>query len=75
LANRGLIDSRRVNEFIDKVAEDPAEVWTFVEKLASAVTVDSMGSAVQTKTASGGRVDPFEKAFFGIGAGDTGMVE
>ena len=75
LAHRGVIDSRRVNEFVDKVAEDPSRVWEFVEKLAAAVPVDAMGEAVRTKIASGGKVCPFEKAFFGIGAEDTGMVD
>lgn len=74
LASRGVIDRRRVNAFIDKVAEDPSAIWDFVEKLASAVSADTMGSAVQTKSASAG-ADPFERAFFGIGSESTGMVD
>lgn len=75
LAHRGVIDSRRVNEFIDKVAEDPAAVWDFVEKLASAVTPDALGEAVREKVASGAAVDAFERVFFGLGTGNSGMVD
>ena len=75
LANRGVIDARTVNAFIDKVAENPAEVWAFVEKLASAMPADSLGEAVQSKMASGQKLDPFERILFGHTAGNSGMVD
>ena len=75
LAHKGVISASRVNEFVDKVAEDPSAVWEFVEKLAGAITPDALGEAVRTKVASGGRGDAFERAFFGIGAENPGMVE
>lgn len=75
LAHRGIIDSRRVNDFIDKVAADPTAVWDFIEKLALAVTPDMLGEAVREKVAAGGKVDAFERVYFGIGAENTGMVE
>ena len=75
LANRGVIDSRRVNAFIDKVAEDPASVWDFIEKLAAAMPADALGEAVQTKLASGQKIDPFERILFGRGVESTGMVD
>lgn len=75
LAHRGVIDPRNVNAFIDKVAEDPASVWAFIEKLAAAVTPDALGEGVRTKAASGVRYDAFERALFGLGTEDAGMVE
>jgi hypothetical protein len=75
LAHRGIIDARRVNEFVDKVAADPTAVWEFVEKLAAVVPVDTWGEAVRQKVASSGKVDPFERIFFGIGAEVSGMVD
>ena len=75
LAHRGVIDQRRVNAFIDKVAENPSAVWEFVEKLAAAIPPDALGEAVRTKVASGAKVDAGERAFFGIGAENTGMVD
>lgn len=74
LSHRGIIDSRRVNEFIDKIAEDPSQVWEFVEKMAAALTVDGMGEAVHTKVASE-NADAFERAFFGLGTVQPGMVD
>lgn len=75
LAHRGVIDSRRVNEFVDKVASDPAAVWELVEKLAAIIPVDALGEAVREKVASGKKIDPFERVFFGIGAENSGMVD
>lgn len=74
LAQRGVIDSKLVDEFVKKASEDPASVWAFVEKLAAAVSVDTMGQAVQTKTASSSDC-PFERRFFGVGEQQSGMVE
>ena len=75
LAHRGVIDPRRVSEFVDKVAADPTSVWAFIEKLAGSITPDALGDAVRTKIASGGTVDPWERVFFGVGAENTGMVQ
>jgi len=75
LANRGIIGANQVNTFIDKVAADPTEILGFVEKLASIVSADALGSAVQTKAASGGSTDPWELAFFPGLRGNSGMVE
>lgn len=76
LANRGVIDRSRVNDFIDKVAADPTQVWDLVEKMASAMAPDSLGEASVHKTAEAARdVDPFERVFFGAGAPTSGMVD
>lgn len=76
LANRGVIDSRRVNDFVDKVAADPTAVWDLVEKMASAMAPDSLGEATVHKTAEAAKtVDPFERVFFGVGASTPGMVD
>lgn len=75
LAHRGVIDPKHVNDFIDKVAEDPASVWAFVEKLASAVASDSLGDVSSEKTAGEAKVDPWVKAFFPQVGSSNGMVE
>ncbi len=74
LAHHGVIDKRRVNDFIDKVASDPSSVWAFVEKLATAIPVDSLVEAVQTKVAAGSKLDAFELEFFGQ-PGNSGMFD
>ena len=75
LAHRGVIGSNQVNSFVDSVVADPAKVWSFVEKLAAAVSADTMGQGVREKMAAGKPVDPFERAFFGVGEQHSGMVE
>lgn len=75
LAHRGVIDPSRVNTFIDKVAADPTSIWEFIEKLAAIVPVDALGEAVREKVASGEKVCPFERMFFGVGAEKSGMVD
>ena len=75
LAHRGVIHRDSVNEFVDKVAEDPTRVWDFIEKLARAANAETMGQAVSEKGASGSPVDPFERHFFGRGQTPSGMVE
>lgn len=75
LAHHGVIDKRRVNDFIDKVAEDPASVWAFIEKLATAIPVDTLVESVHTKAAAGAQLDAFELEFFGPSAGNSGMFD
>jgi hypothetical protein len=78
LAKRGVIDQRRVNAFVDKVASDPASAWDFIEKLAGLVGTDSMGEVGRDKVASSGdNQDPWERRFFGDlnDARGTGLVD
>ena len=80
LAARGVIDVNDKDAFVDKIAEDESgvAVWDLVEKLASAITVDTLGSASQEKLA-GAELDPFEKlAVYGDARADnsqSGMVD
>jgi len=75
LAHRGVISQSAVNSFVDAVAADPSQVWSFVEKMAAAVSVDTLGQGVREKMAAGKSVDPFERVFFGVGEAHSGMVE
>jgi len=74
LAHRGVIDRRRVDEFVDKVAESPSSVWDFVEKLAASVSADGLGEGVAHKSASVTR-DAFERVFFPEYSTHSGMIE
>lgn len=74
LANRGIIEAYKVNEFVDKAAEDPNVVWGLVEKLASALSADSFTEGTLEKV-SASSADPFERNFFGIGGLEDGMIE
>lgn len=75
LAERGIIDRRKINDFIDKIASDPSSVWSFIEKLSSAITADDIGIASHVKVSSDDKVCPFERVFFGIGTNNFGSVD
>jgi hypothetical protein len=78
LAQRGVIGTRQVDQFVDKVAANPTDVWGVVEKLASLVGADQMGEVGREKVASvAGSSDPFERRFFGdlSDSRGSGMVD
>ena len=64
LANKGIIARDAINGFTDKIAEDEAQVWDLVEKLADALSVDELGSAVSEKLASADDLDAFERLYY-----------
>jgi len=74
LAHHGVIDRRRVDEFVDKVAESPASIWDFVEKLAASISADGLGEGVMHKSASDSR-DAFERVFFPEYSNHSGTIE
>jgi len=61
LANRGAIESSKVDEFAEKIANDHTFALTYLERLANAVSNDSLGHSAPAiaKTASA-NVDPFQ---------------
>lgn len=65
LAHRGVLDQHKVSAFADKLAEDPRNALTFLEKLAKSVRPDDLGSpSVKTAAvADGADLDPFVQEF------------
>ena len=45
LAGCGAIENDKVDEFVNKVAEDPSGVWDLVEKMAGAIPAPTLGGA------------------------------
>lgn len=74
LADQGLIDRDSVDVFVQKVAEDPASIWGFVEKLANSFTADSLGSGAPAGIKSASSVDPWEARLFPELYPDYGQV-
>lgn len=64
LVTQGLIAPESEPVFVQKVAEDPTAIWGFLEKLASSVTADSLGSGAPAEIKSASSVDPWEARLF-----------
>lgn len=64
LAAQGVLARDKVDSFIDKVADNPLEVWSLVEKLAASLPSDTLGREVDEKMASGADLDPWERLYF-----------
>ena len=45
LAGCGAIGNDKVDEFVNKVAEDPSGVWDLVEKMAESISAPTLGGA------------------------------
>ena len=45
LAGCGAIGNDKVDEFVNKVAEDPSGVWDFVEKMAESISAPTLGTS------------------------------
>lgn len=64
LAHRGCIDQNKVAAFADKLAEDPRNALTFLEKLARSVRPDDLGApSEKTASVNGADLDPFVRNF------------
>ena len=62
LASKGVIAKDALPAFNQKISENETEVWSLVEKLADALSVDSMGADATGKVAAtGAKLDPFER--------------
>jgi hypothetical protein len=77
LADRGLLEPGKVNDFVDKIASSPLKVLETLEKMAKTVEVSSLGGPTSIKVASGQPVDPFVAEFFPelVQSSSSGMVD
>lgn len=71
LSKRGILAKTEVGPFVDKVAEDHANVWDLVEKLAGATAADSLGDKSSDKLESAKTGDPWYDVFFGQKSGQV----
>lgn len=53
LAGCGAIGNDKVDDFINKVAEDPSAVWAFVEKMAENYSAPTLGRASEFASSRG----------------------
>ena len=74
LAGCGAIGNDKVDEFVNKVAEDPSGVWDFVEKMAEMISAPTLGSASESFP-SRSVDDPWSKLIFGESHGSKGYVD
>lgn len=72
LAGCGAIGDDKVDEFINKVAEDPSGVWDFIEKMAENLSAPTLGEA--SDFAASRSVDPWLK-LLGGGCRGAGYVD
>ena len=72
LAGCGAIGDDKVDEFINKVAEDPSGVWDFIEKMAENCSAPTLGEA--SGFAASRSVDPWLK-LLGGGCRGAGYVD
>lgn len=73
LAGCGAIGNDKVDEFVNKVAEDPSGVWELVEKMAENISAPTLGGA--SDFASSRSVDdPWSRLVFGSRQG-SGYVD
>jgi Cft2 family RNA processing exonuclease len=75
LADRGILQRARLDEFSDKVAEDPNYALTFMEKLAKLVGSDQLGQSSDIYKTSSETQDPWEKVLFPELKSNNGLVD
>lgn len=73
LAGCGAIGNDKVDEFVNKVAEDPSGVWDLVEKMAENFSAPTLGGTSDFSS-SPSVDDPWSKAVFGDRQG-SGYVD
>lgn len=65
LADRGVIEPGKVNDFVDKIASSPVKVLETLEKMAKLVEVSSLGGPTPIKVAVAKKsTDSFIDEFF-----------
>ena len=74
LAGCGAIGNDKVDEFVNKVAEDPSGVWDLVEKMAENFSAPTLGEASESFS-SRSVDDPWSRLVFGSGRGSNGYVD
>jgi hypothetical protein len=77
LADRGMIRRDKVNDFVDKVAENPRNVLLFLEKMAHLVGADQMGApSSEIEKVAADSADPFVRAYCPeLMPADNGLVD
>jgi len=73
LAGCGAIGNDKVDEFVNKVAEDPSGVWDLVEKMAENISAPTLGQASDFSS-SRSVDDPWSKLLYGDSHG-AGYVD
>ena len=74
LAGCGAIGNDKVDEFVNKVAEDPSGVWDLVEKMSENFSAPTLGEASESFS-SRSVDDPWSRLVFGRGRGSNGYVD
>ena len=74
LAGCGAIENDKVDEFVNKVAEDPSGAWDLVEKMAENLSAPTLGGASESFS-SRGVDDPWSRLVFGRCQGSNGYVD
>ena len=74
LAGCGAIENDKVDEFVNKVAEDPSGVWDLVEKMAENLSAPTLGGASESFS-SRSVDDPWAKLVFGGCQRSKGYVD
>lgn len=74
LAGCGAIGNDKVDEFVNKVAEDPSGVWDLVEKMAENISAPTLGGASDFSS-SPSVDDPWSRLVFGKSRGSEGYVD
>lgn len=74
LAGCGAIENDKVDEFVNKVAEDPSGVWDLVEKMAENISAPTLGGASESFS-SRSVDDPWSRLVFGGCHGSKGYVD
>lgn len=74
LAAQGLITRDSVGTFVAKVAEDPSQIWGFVEKLAKSISAETLGGVAPSDIKVASSVDPWEARLFPEYHPDYGQV-
>ena len=74
LAGCGAIGNDKVDEFVNKVAEDPSEGWGLVEKMAENFSAPTLGGKSDFSS-SPSVDDPWSRLVFGRGRGSNGYVD
>ena len=74
LAGCGAIGNDKVDEFVNRVAEDPSEVWGLVEKMAESFSAPTLGEASDF-TSSRSVDDPWSRLVLGGCRGSNGYVD
>jgi len=73
LADRGLLEAAKVDDFIEKAAEDHTFVLKYLDRLTKSVTAEQLGGSTGT-TKYAENADPFELEFAPELFNDNGQV-